>query len=71
MANKSIGMIQIRRILQLKAAGLSKLKISGSLHIHRATLDSYLSKFKATGQSYPELLQYSDDKLSALVYGHL
>jgi len=68
MANKSIGMIQIRRILQLKAAGLSKLKISGSLHIHRATLDSYLSKFEATGQSYPELLQYSDDKLSALVY---
>jgi transposase len=68
MANKSIGMTQVRRIIQLKAAGLSKLKIAGSLHIHRATLDNYLSKFEATGKSYPELLQYSDDKLSALVY---
>jgi hypothetical protein len=68
MANKSMGMTQVRRIIQLKAAGLSKLKIAGSLHIHRATLDNYLSKFAATGKSYPELIQYSDDKLSALVY---
>ena len=68
MANKSISMIQVRRILQLKAEGLSKLKISGSLHLHRATLDTYLFKFEATGKSYPELLQYSDEQLTALVY---
>jgi transposase len=68
MANKSISMIQVRRIIQLKAEGLSKLKISRSLTIHRATLDNYLSKFEATGKSYPELLQYSDGQLSALVY---
>lgn len=68
MANKSISMIQVRRIIQLKAEGLSKLKISGSLHLHRATLDNYLSKFEATGKSYPELLQYSDEQLTALVY---
>jgi hypothetical protein len=61
-------MIQVRRIIQLKAEGLSKLKISGSLHIHRSTLDSYLSKLEASGKSYPELLQYSDEQLIALVY---
>src|ERR1035437_9028784 len=70
MANKSINMIQVRRIIQLKVQGLSKLKISGSLHIHRATLDSYLSKLEATGKSYPELLQFSDEQLSALAYNN-
>ena len=68
MANKPISMTQVRRIIQLKAEGLSKLKISGSLHIHRATLDTYFSKFEASGKSYPELLQYSDEHLTALVY---
>jgi len=61
-------MIQVRRIIQLKAEGLSKLKISGSLHIHRVTLDAYLSKLESSGKSYPELLQYSDKQLIALVY---
>lgn len=68
MANKSISMTQVRRIIQLKAEGLSKLKISGSLHIHRATLDSYLSKLEVTGKSYAELLQCNDEQLTALVY---
>lgn len=68
MANKSISMIQIRRIIQLKADGLSKLKIATTLHIHRATLDHYLSKLKATGKDYPELHQCSDEQLTALVY---
>jgi transposase len=68
MANKSISMIQVRRIIQLKSEGLSKLKISKLLNIHRATLDNYLSKFEATGESYQGLLQYSDGQLGALVY---
>jgi len=68
MANKSISMIQLRRIIQLKVQGLSKLKISESLHIHRATLENYLSKLEASGKSYPELLQYSQAQLSALVF---
>lgn len=71
MANKSISMIQVRRIVQLKAEGLSKLKISGSLHIHRATLDNYLSKLIASGKSFPELLECNDKQLMALVYGDL
>ena len=68
MANKSISMTQVRRIIQLKAEGLSKLKISQSLHIHRATLDNYLSKLAASGKSFPELLEYSDEQLQTLVY---
>lgn len=71
MANKSIGMIQVRRIIQLRAEGLSKLKISATLQIHRDTLGNYLSKFEATGKSYAELLQYSDDGLSAIAFNHL
>jgi len=68
MANKSISMIQVRRIIQLKAEGKSKLKISESLHIHRATLDNYLFKLEATGKSFSELLQCNDNQLSTLVF---
>jgi transposase len=68
MANKSISMTQVRRIIQLKAEGFSKLKISEVLHIHRATLEGYLSKFEASGKSYHELLQYNDDQLRVLAY---
>ena len=69
MANKSISMIQVRRIIQLRAEDLSKLKISQSLHIHRATLDNYLSKLASSGKSFPELLECSDKQLMSLVYG--
>ena len=68
MANKSITMTKVRRIIQLKAEGLSKLKISQSLHIHRTTLDNYLSKITASKKCYLELLEYSDEQLIALVY---
>jgi transposase len=68
MANKSISMTQVRRIIQLRAEGLSKLKISQSLHIHRATLDNYLSKLVASGKDFPELLDCSDEQLTAFVY---
>ena len=68
MANKSIGMTQVRRIIQLKAEGHSKLKISAALHLHRATLDTYLSRIEASGKSYPELLLLTDDQLVNLAY---
>jgi transposase len=70
MANKPISMIQVKRIIQLKAEGLSKLKISACLQIHRATLDNYLSRLDATGLNYTELLKYSDEQLSALVFNN-
>jgi len=68
MANKSINMTQVRRIIQLRAEGLSKLKIAESLHIHRATLDSYLLKLNASGKSFSELSEYTDEQLQTLVY---
>jgi transposase len=68
MANKSINMTQVRRIIQLRAEGLSKLKIAESLHIHRATLDNYLSKLVASDKSFSELSEYSEEQLQTLVY---
>lgn len=68
MANKSITMTQVRRIIQLKTEGLSKLKIAQSIHIHRSTLDNYLSRLTAGEKSFPELLELSDEQLIALVY---
>ena len=61
-------MTQVRRIIQLKVEGLSKLKISESLHIHRTTLDNYLTKLAASGKSFSELLECSDKQLMVLVY---
>jgi len=68
MANKSIGMTQVRRIIQLKAEGQSKLKISALLHLHRATLDNYLSRIQSSGKSYTELLLLNDEQLVSLAY---
>lgn len=68
MANKSISMIQVRRIIQLLAEGQSKLKISESLHIHRSTLEKYLSKLGSTGKSFSDLLQCDDNQLSTFVF---
>ena len=59
MANKSTNMMQIRRIIQLKAEGLSKLKISESLHIHRATLENYLLKLLTSAYFAPDLSSLS------------
>ena len=61
-------MTQVRRIIQLKAEGLSKLKISQTLHIHRKALDIYLSRIEASGKSFTELLKLSDDHLVELAY---
>jgi transposase/biotin operon repressor len=68
MANKSISMSVIRRILQLKAQGISKNRISQMIDIHRTTLNSYILKLKSTGKTVEQLLGYSDEELSAIAY---
>ena len=68
MANRTISMTQIKRIIQLRSEGLSKLKISQKLGIHRKTLDDYLFKLEITGKSYQDLLQYNETDLAAIVY---
>lgn len=68
MANKAISMTKVKRIVQLKSEGLSKLKISQTLGINRKTLDSYLFKLDLIGKSYQDLLGMSETALAALVY---
>lgn len=68
MANKTISMIQLKRIIQLKSAGLSKLSISQKLGLHRKTLNDYLFKLESTGKSYQKLLEQSESELVALVF---
>lgn len=61
-------MTQLKRIIQLKSEGYSKLSISQKLGLHRKTLNDYLKKLDATGESYQELLNRSDDYLSSVVF---
>lgn len=61
-------MTKIKRIIQLKSEGLSKLKISQKLGIHRKTIDDYLFKLEITGKSCQDLLQYKEEKLASIVY---
>jgi len=68
MANKQISMTQVRRIVQLKSEGFSKLKISQKLGIHRKTLNEYLFKLELTGKSYQDLLEYNETELASIVY---
>jgi len=68
MANKSITMIQIRRILQLHDSGTSILYIAKTQNIHRKTITEYLYKLAATGKSTQELLKLDDQTLGAIVY---
>jgi len=68
MVNKSISMVQVRRIIQLKSDGRSKHEISKLLHLHRHTLETYLSRIRGTGKSFSELLQLNDNELGALVF---
>lgn len=68
MANKTISMTQLKRIIQLKSEGCSKLSISQKLGLHRKTLNDYLQKLDALGESYQELLCKSDDYLCSAVF---
>jgi len=68
MANKTITMIKIRRILQLHSSGASKLHISKTLELHRKTVDVYLVKLEGSGKTHEELLALDDQSLRSIVY---
>jgi transposase len=68
MANKPISMVKIKRIVQLRLAGESKLNISKAVGIHRSILNNYLLKLEFTGKSFPELLQLEEEDLASIVY---
>jgi len=68
MANKSITMLQIRRILQLHLSGSSTRCISRTLGIHRKTVDMYLKKISSSGRPLDEILKLDDGELSCIFY---
>lgn len=61
-------MVQIKRIVQLRSEGESKLKISKAVGIHRSILNNYLLKLEFTGKSFTELLQLEEEDLASIVY---
>ncbi len=68
MANKTITMLKLRRILQLKEQGFSNRRINGMLKLSRQTIDDYVKRFKQTEKSYKELLKLDDETLQVLAF---
>lgn len=66
MANKSIVMSKLRRLLQLHYQGKSKLFISNYLDLSRNTIDKYLTQLKFLNEPIEELLQLNDIGLEEL-----
>lgn len=68
MANKTITMLKLRRILQLKEQGFSNRRISRILQLSRQTVDDYVKRLKQTEKSFGELLNLDDQLLEVLAY---
>lgn len=68
MANKTLTMLQIRRIIQFLEDGYSIRKIAYELKSSRNTIGGYVEKIKETGKEPAWLLAQSDAYLGALMY---
>jgi transposase len=68
MANKTITMLQLRRLLQLKEQGYSNRRIAGMTNLSRKTVDDYVNRLKQTGKSTNELLKLDDESLHILAF---
>ena len=62
MANKTITMLQLRKILQLKEQGYSNRRIKGVMNLSRQTVDDYVKRLKQTDKSYKELLKLDSQR---------
>lgn len=69
MANKRIGIMNIRQILQLKIRGESNRSIAELLGKNRNTINDYVRLLNATGHSLEELSGFDDQSLDALFPG--
>lgn len=69
MANKTITMLQLRRIIQLSSQGLSNREISQQLHVNRNTVNQYLRKARSTGQHPSDLISMAEEDLALLLLG--
>jgi len=67
MANKTITMLQIRRVLQLLDQGLSQRRIALEVDISRNTVRDYCVKFVKSGLSIKELLALDDPTLNQTI----
>lgn len=67
MANKTITMLQIRRILQLLDQGFSQRKIALEVNISRNTVRDYCMKIIKSGRSNNELLVLDDYTLNQTI----
>lgn len=68
MANKTITMLRLRRILQLKEQGFSNRRISGMLKLSRQTVDDYVNRLKQAEKSFKYLLELDDETLQVLAF---
>lgn len=66
MANKSIVMSKLRRLLQLHSQGKSKLFISKYLNLSRNTVSKYITHFKLLNKPIEEILKLDDVALEKL-----
>src|SRR5690554_4822967 len=65
-----LDLMELKQILRLHMDGLSNRRISDTLGIHRNTINSYVSQFKASKHGIEELLKLSDYELAQLFPGH-
>jgi len=63
MANKTMAMLQIRKILQFLSEGYSEREISHQVPDHRKTVHTYTERARKSGLSYEALLALSDPEL--------
>jgi transposase len=68
MANKTLTMLPIKRVLQLLNAGLSQRKIAKTLGISRNTVQDYCLKFIKSGLPHDGLLAMDDHALNELLF---
>ena len=68
MANKTIAMSKLRRLIQLHTQGRSKLFISRYFDLLRNTVDKYLSQYKLTGLSLADVEKLTDIELDKLFF---
>jgi len=67
MANKTITMLQIRKVLQLLDQGFSQRRIAREVDISRNTVQDYCLKFFKTGLSVKQLLALNNYELNQCV----
>ena len=67
MANKTIPMLYIRRIIQLKQSGISNRRIAKMLGIDRKTVNDYSCRMKQFDQNLSSLQELDDGPLASLL----